>query len=350
MASLYLDRRGCEVRLSGDVLICYENDERIATIPLAPIDRLYIKGDMKLQASLLAKLGEQNIGVVFLSGRKNTPSLFLPQAHNDARRRFAQYQLMEHHLFCESISQKLICLKLQMQKKTLSQLISFKQEKKGMLENKIRELDVLIYRLSAHSIDLASLRGVEGRAAAIYFDALSQYLPESLGFDGRNRRPPKDPVNAMLSLGYTLLHSDAVLACYGAGLDPYLGFYHSLDFGRESLACDLIEPLRPLLDYWVIRCFQQRVVRIEHFSTTQEGCLLGKTGRVQFYQAFEKVANDWRKILEESSRQLVHLVQADEIQREKLFAQYYFSLFTLLENMNVENVIMDYSLADNNGE
>ena len=74
MSSLYIDRKGTELRLSGETLICYENEERIGTIPLAPIERIYLKGDVKLQASLLAKLGEKNIGIICLSGRKNTPT------------------------------------------------------------------------------------------------------------------------------------------------------------------------------------------------------------------------------------------------------------------------------------
>jgi hypothetical protein len=121
-----------------------------------------------------------------------------------------------------------------------------------------------------------SLR-LEGRALAIYADEVRQgtvplhllervvmrsavgiesSLPARLAdagigtliFGGRNRRPPRDPANAVLSLGYTLLHFEAVRACYGAGLDPMIGFFHNLDFGRESLACDLVEPLRPRLD------------------------------------------------------------------------------------------------------
>ena len=96
--------------------------------------------------------------------------------------------------------------------------------------------------------DLASLRGLEGVAAREYFQALTEVLPKSLGFHGRNRRPPKDPFNAVLSLGYTLLQAEASIALYGAGLDPYVGFYHALEYGRESLSCDVVEALRPEVD------------------------------------------------------------------------------------------------------
>jgi hypothetical protein len=125
----------------------------------------------------------------------------------------------------------------------------------------------------------ASLRGLEEAGAAAYFEGFADLLPDRLKFSGRNRRPPRDPVNAMLSLGYTLLHAEAVLALYGAGLDPFIGFYHGLDFGRESLACDLVEPLRVEVDQHALMLFRSEKLRPEDFSTTESGCLLGKAGR-----------------------------------------------------------------------
>lgn len=306
MASLYIDRKGTEIKISGETLICYENDERIGTIPLAPIDRIYLKGDVKLQASLLAKLGERNIGVICLSGRKNTPTLFMSQPHNDAERRLSQYELSNNEAFCLAFSKKLLTLKLVTQKNWLWQASNARLDKKMSLIPKAEELDRLIARIDQQT-NLASLRGIEGRAANAYFTALSLYLPPSLRFQGRNRRPPRDPFNAVLSLSYTLLHSEAVLIAYGTGLDPYVGFLHSLDYGRESLACDLIEPFRPLVDNWLLGCFRKGILREEHFSTTQEGCLLGKAGRIHFYQEYEQMITNWRKILTENCYDLVQL-------------------------------------------
>lgn len=309
MASLYVDRKGTSIKLSGEALVFYENEERVGTVPLAPIDHIYLRGDVTLQASLLAKLGEQNVGVICLSGRKNTPTLLLPSPHNDAERRMKQYELAQNEVFCLAFAQKVVLLKLQTQIVWLTQAAEKRSDKKLTLLTAKENLRLLQEKI-ADQTTLAALRGIEGRAAAIYFSALSAYLPSSLHFEGRNRRPPKDPFNAVLSLAYTLLHSEAVLASYGAGLDPYIGFYHSLDYGRESLACDLIETLRPLVDNWLLGCFRQEVLRVEHFSHTQEGCFLGKTGRVNFYQAYEKQIQQWRKMLTESCFDLVKVLQA----------------------------------------
>ena len=116
MSSLYIDRKGTEIKLSGEALVCYENGERVGTIPLAPIERIYLKSDVTVQASLLAKLGEKGIGIIFLSGRKNTPTLFLAQPHNDATRRLNQYELAKNEPFCLAFAKKLMQLKLVTQK------------------------------------------------------------------------------------------------------------------------------------------------------------------------------------------------------------------------------------------
>lgn len=135
-------------------------------------------------------------------------------------------------------------------------------------------------------VRLATLRGLEGTAARAHFAGLAAVLPPALGFTGRNRRPPRDPANACLSLGYTLLHAEAVTAAQAAGLDPLLGFYHRPAFGCESLASDLIEPLRAEVDAWVAALFRDRTLREDHFTRPESpggACLLGKAGRQTFY-------------------------------------------------------------------
>lgn len=100
-----------------------------------------------------------------------------------------------------------------------------------------------------------------------------------------------------------------MLALYGAGLDPYVGFYHALDFGRESLACDLIEALRPHADRFVLGLFRDETLRAEDFSKTADACLLGKAGRGRFYAAFETRAELFRRQLAEGIDDVVQVLQ-----------------------------------------
>jgi CRISPR-associated protein Cas1 len=152
--------------------------------------------------------------------------------------------------------------------------------------------------------------GMEGAAAAAYWEAYAALLPPSAGFAGRNRRPPRDPANAVLSLAYTLAHFEAVAAAQRAGLDPAIGFLHALFPGRESLACDLVEPLRPLCERLAWRLLAEERLRAGHFTRDGEACLLGKAGRLAFYAAWEEAVAPARRLLRRGLRPLVRAARA----------------------------------------
>jgi hypothetical protein len=135
----------------------------------------------------------------------------------------------------------------------------------------------------------------------------------------RNRRPPRDPVNVCLSLGYTLLHVEAVRAVALAGLDPYIGFLHDLHHGRESLACDLAELERARVDEWTFYAFRDRILRAEYFRSAENGCILGKAGRRAFYGGFQEVSETASRRLRHWAYAVVRLLNKNS--EEKLFAE-----------------------------
>jgi len=294
MTSLFVDRRGVALELEAGAIVFRENGERIGTVPIAPLTRVFLRGDVNLPAALLGKLGEQGVGVVILSGRIGRPSLLLARPHNDAARRVVQIRLSFDKPFCLQISKKLIERKLARQIEWFTELRESNMQVRYELSHVLRGLEEHRTRIDQAS-NTASLRGVEGSAAARYFSGLQAVVPDSLHFTGRNRRPPRDPFNALLSLTYTLLHSEIAIALHGAGFDPYVGFYHHLAFGRESLASDLLEPLRPLADQFSLTLIRKKVLEKDHFSTTEAGCLLGKAGRTRYYTAYGEHSETLRK-------------------------------------------------------
>lgn len=307
MSSLYVDRRGTEIRVNGGALTFHENNERIGTVPIAPLSRIYLRGDVSLKASLLGKLGEHKIGVVVLSGRKGEVSMLMGCPHNDARRRLAQYAAAQDMDCRMRVARHLVHAKLQSQIKLLEALREARPIQRHAISLKLRSLQELPARIPSCT-QASSLRGIEGAAASLYFGALVEVTPPSLNFQGRNRRPPRDPLNVALSLGYTLLHAEAVLALHGCGLDPFIGFYHDLNYGRESLACDLIEPLRADIDAFSLNLFAKQQLRAEDFSMAQGACLLGKAGRQRFYALYEEMAEGLRRKLDEGITQLSALL------------------------------------------
>lgn len=118
-------------------------------------------------------------------------------------------------------------------------------------------------------------------------------------------------MNVCLSLGYTLLHHEAVRALVSRGLDPTLGIYHDITPGRESLACDLAEPLRPAIDRFVLRMFEGNHLTANLFSTRGSACRMGKDGRKVFYRSFEDTAPGLRRLLGRTVGALIAEVQAN---------------------------------------
>jgi len=141
---------------------------------------------------------------------------------------------------------------------------------------------------------IESLLGVEGTAAAAYFAAFAGMIKvdDELGtfdFEQRNRRPPRDPVNALLSFAYSLLARDLTVVCHAVGFDPFIGFYHQPRFGRPALALDLMEGFRPLVaDSAVLTAINTRMVTQDDFLRTGDAVALTRKGRSSFIRAYEQ--------------------------------------------------------------
>ena len=204
----------------------------------------------------------------------------------------------------------------------------------------LHELKVLI-RKAEHTERADALLGIEGNAARIYFQhfagmlkpgdepldpgaALGQPPRFAFNFLRRNRRPPRDPVNAMLSLAYALLAKDLTVTAAAVGFDPYLGFYHLPRPGRPALALDLMEPFRPLIaDSTVISAINNRMVYPEHFIPAGQGVAMTEPGRKAFFRAYELRMDQlvthplfdyrvsYRRLLEIQTRLLARVVSGE---------------------------------------
>lgn len=299
MTSLYLDRRDTRLKLDGRALAIYTGEEHRGTVPIQMLDRVVMRTAVTLESTVLAHLAEAGVGIVIFGGRAaNKLAIVQGRGHNDGARRIGQYRRADDHAWRLAWTRRLVRGKLRRQQRLLTIALSERPDLRHPLRKASEQLWQARQRAAAPTTDrIATLRGIEGAAAAAYFAAYCRLFAPELEFSGRNRRPPRDPVNAVLSLGYTMLHYEAVRACHGAGLDPIIGYYHVLDFGRESLAADLIEPLRPLVDQWVWGLFRERRLRAEHFTRADGACLLGKAGRQTFYATWEGFARPRRRLL-----------------------------------------------------
>lgn len=298
MATLYLDRRNLRLKREGHAIAMYQSGERRGTMPMALLDRIVIRGSVELDTGLIGELADKGIAVLLFSGRNGRKlAIILGRSHADARRRVVQYQKHANEAWRLQWAGRLIEHKLKNQLRVLRIALQQRPDERKVLTDSVATMQQILGRLTDEQPDMDQIRGLEGAAAAAYFRAYTRLFPASLGFQGRNRRPPRDPVNACLSLVYTMLHFEAVAACHASGLDSQVGFFHELSHGRESLASDLIEPLRARADQWVWGLFRERRLRGENFTQDGSACLLGKQGRLVFYAEYESFVAPIRRLL-----------------------------------------------------
>lgn len=312
MSTLYVDRTTMELRYRAGAIELREEGERIQTVPASLLKRVVIRGDVLLTSAAIAALAEQGITLVMMAGRGGQRvAQTIGREANDACARIAQCQRLGDEQFTTAWARIVLRAKVKSQRGTLASALHVRPDVRKPLSDAIAALDGVRARMSTAG-NRATLRGLEGAAAAAYFAGFRQLFAESLEFRTRRRRPPTDPVNASLSLGYTLLTAEAVRVCWGAGLDPFVGFLHLPAFGRPSMACDLAEPWRAHVDAWVWTQFRDRWLRAEHFGREGSGaCLLAKAGRAKFYAAWTSL----QRPLERSLRR--HASRAARILAER---------------------------------
>ena len=187
--------------------------------------------------------------------------------------------------------------------------------------NAIEKLNQAIKKAeAAKGID--SLFGIEGAAAKAYYYIYKQAFNKKWQFNERNRRPPKDPVNALLSLGYTFLGFAIMASLEVAGLDPYLGYYHTEKYGQPALAMDMIEEFRtPVVDTIVFNMLQRRILTAESFEIEENGVFLTDEGMRKFLRKFSskletqiksreiKRPLSYRKLFEVQARKLANFIK-----------------------------------------
>lgn len=284
MGTLYIDRQGCELRWRDGALDVREPDTAPRSVPAALLQRVVLRANTLVHSTTLAALAEQGVAVVAFGGRGGQRvAHVLGAGHNDCRARVAQCLRLGDEAWATAWCRRLVHTRLRSQWRLLHQARQQRPDLRKPLTDGCNRLQTSLQALPAAD-NRDSLRGLEGAGAAAFFAAYAHLFAPALQFNARRRRPPPDPVNACLSLGYTLLQARAVQACWQAGLDPLVGFLHRPSHGRASLACDLMEPWRAQIERWVWHLWRDRVLRAEHFGRDgAQACLLGKAGRAHFY-------------------------------------------------------------------
>lgn len=306
MRDIVIDQKGCQLSFDRQLLILHHASfSRPVSLPFSQIQSLTLASAVVFTSTLLTKLAEHGIAVVVLpsggSGANGQACFVQGRWQAGVTRRQRQFVVINDSQQASMWASKLVCLKIHRQAQLLGQIA---KQKAVNADTAIAQLNATKFKLltADKHPDLASLRGIEGASSAVFFRQYQSFFNPNLNFTSRNRRPPLDPVNTILSLGYTLLQGIYEQAVYAVGFDPYLGILHEISYGRASLACDFVELQRGEIEYWVWQLFEQGVLTVADFSvhsnihsSTQRPCELLKAGRNRFYQAFSQIKPTLRK-------------------------------------------------------
>lgn len=287
---LYLNSQGVRVGKSGAVLQVRAKDALVQEVRIGEICQVSLMGNVQISTQAVQALCEADVPICYFSMGGWFYGITIGLNEKNVFLRRNQFRFAEQDYFARAFARRLVAGKIRNQR-TLLQRNHVEPDR-----NTVAGLKEMAERAEqADSLD--KLLGIEGNAARLYFGDFAGMIktddgdyPSEFNFDfeGRNRRPPRDPVNALLSLGYSLLAKDLTVACYAVGFDPYIGYYHQPRFGRPALALDLMEPFRPLIaDSTVLTAINTGMITARDFVRVGGSVALTASGRKGFFRAYE---------------------------------------------------------------
>lgn len=291
-AVLYLQEPGSHVGKRSEHLVVKKDGQEISRVPIHTVRQVVVFGNVQVSTQALQTLIENEVPVAYLTGYGRFVGAFSPPPAKNVGLREAQYQAFDDPATALALSKAVVRAKLANQRTLLMRNLR-DDDARGSHEPAARDLWNLLRGLD-DAASLESVLGTEGQGAALYFGEFGRFLrplPDGRGFDftTRNRRPPRDPVNALLSFAYALLAKDCFAAVCAVGFDPYKGFFHQNRHGKPSLALDLMEEFRPVIaDSVVLTLINNELLTPSDFITWRDACQLTDSGRKAFFAAYEQ--------------------------------------------------------------
>ena len=309
---LIVQSQWARVKKDGDMLKVVDEEQGDTAVRINEISDVALYGNVQMTTQALATLMDRQIPVAFHSYGGWLRGIAHGIGHRNVEIRTAQYRNSFSDAFCLDFARALIAAKIANQRTLVRRNWRGDEASKNVA---LGHLNAMRKR-AGRSADTQSLLGYEGNAAMIYYRAFAGLLAppqkgasnraggtsqavEAFSFESRNRRPPRDPVNALLSFGYAMLTRHCTVALAMVGLDPYRGLFHAPGYGKPALALDMMEPFRPVIaDSVVLSVINTGELSAKDFVTGATGTALRPSGRRTFIQAFE------RRMLQETTHPL----------------------------------------------
>lgn len=292
--TLFITTPDIYLSLQGETVVVTHEDTQLGRFPLHNFEAICTFGYAGASPKLMHACADKNINLTFLSRSGKFLARVIGESKGNVILRKTQYRLSDSEIESAKLARNFIFAKISNQKWILERMArdyplrvdvpNFKQVSSDLT---VTMKEILVTE------DLERLRGLEGQAATAYFKLFDQMILQQKDifyFKNRNRRPPTDKVNALLSLAYTLLASDVTAALETVGLDAYVGFLHRDRPGRASLALDVMEELRGVMaDRFVLKMINKKIMQTSDFVQKENGAvLLTEDGRRKFIKSWQE--------------------------------------------------------------
>lgn len=279
---LVINNFGAYLRKHKD-MFCVMMDEKNVEVPVIKVDNIWVSTSALVSTDAIHCAMENNIDIVFLDKYGNPYArIWHPNLGSTPLIRRKQLEASTNDKgigLVKAWTKK----KLKNQSNLLKKLKKTRPKQQKRLGSIISQLRIYYKKISKLEGDIEenrqSILGLEGISSRIYFEALSETLPKKWRFNGRSRRPAKDPFNCTLNYGYGILYSIVERACILAGLDPYVGFLHTDDYNKKSFVFDVIEQYRGHVDQTVLFLFTRKMMKDNCFDSVEGGYVLNDNGK-----------------------------------------------------------------------
>jgi CRISPR-associated protein Cas1 len=326
MKTAYITEQGATLRRDGAVLQVWTGRKRRAELLVHDLDQLVLMGNVMVTPGVLDFLIAERVDTVFMSLHGRFRGRLMHEHSKNVGLRLAQYRVLQTSEIVLAVARAIVRGKI-LNARTFLLKAARRQGGAEALAQAAARLQAMAERLDDMET-LDQVRGCEGRASAVYFGVFNQLLKNpDFSFSERNRRPPMDPVNVLLSLGYTLLANAVETAVQIVGLDPYLGALHDVAYGRPSLVCDLMEEYRSVIvDPMVAACINQKSFSPDDFEGSGDGepVRFQRPAMRWFVELFERRVRGvilypprgqrltYRQVIEEQVRQFARMLLGTE--------------------------------------
>lgn len=291
--TLYVMTDSCYLTLDGENIVIQDGEKTLGRFPLHTLDNIICFTYKGASPALMGACAERNIGLSFFSPRGAFLARVVGKEYGNVLLRKEQYRISDDDNRSVAYAKNMIVGKVFNGRWSIERTL--RDHAYRVDAEKLKQVSRILYETLPKidsAIGLDELRGIEGKAAEQYFSVFNDMVlnqKEEFTFIKRNRRPPLDNINAILSFAYTVLAGDCANALSSVGLDPYVGFMHGDRPGRASLALDLMEELRPILvDRFIVTLINTKAIQAAHFEKQKDNAvLLNEDGRKVFFNAWQ---------------------------------------------------------------